>query len=416
MTKTKTSTKPDLRLCVDCGGSATKILYQTSSSSQPSLLMMGPEVEKIEPNWLNSYFELEGALTRPAPEKEAYLTWGEETYVVGDFAHRFNPEDRIAEAKYENASYKVLAAIGVILTSSKLITKKTIKCQLALLLPWNEYKDSKILEKRLEEMLSEYEFQGQKLRVRLEKFVCKPEGFGLAMLRMREKGTDYFRESNIAVIMLGHRNSTALMLEKGAFRGESPLYGFRELLDTVVKRTSGLERDALASSIFRAIRDFQREQSRYSEPPKTSRPDFTMQEAFQKLGRAKDSKLRASEIAEVAKVLTVATQEYWVKLNRWFDKFLLPNSELREVIISGGAALYWKGELEKRFNCKLVRSRTDGCCYYYAADSSLSHAKIVFDAGIEESLKKAPWFLPKLLHRATDCYGLFDYLIKGDSK
>ena len=149
---------------------------------------------------------------------------------------------------------------------------------------------------------------------------------------------------------------------------------------------------------------------------------FAETKAFQVLARAKDPVLRVKELVNIAQALETATQEYWVKLNRWFDKCLLPNEDLSEVIISGGAAIYWKPELEARFNCELREERSlsygsDKDRYsYWSKDSSKPYAKIVLDAGIQTSIEKANWFSRQFSHRATDCYGLFDYLLKGDDK
>ncbi len=305
--KRRTKQPPDLYLCVDCGGSATKILYQSSKSSQPSFLVMSPEVEKIEPDWLANYLKLEGSLISPAPEQEAYLEWNDQLFAVGHFANRFSPEDRIGEAKYENASYKVVAAVGAILQKEKLPSEKINRIKLAILLPWNEYSDAKILEGRLDEMFSNFKFRQRKWRVKLEKFVCRPEGFGLAMIRMRQN-IEEFKTANKAVLMLGHRNSTALIFEKGALRGDSPLYGFRELLDLVVKRTSGLERDALAMAIFGAIKEASKTTQRGARF-NSQRPDFAETKAFQVLARAKDPVLRVKELVNIAQALEAVSKE-----------------------------------------------------------------------------------------------------------
>jgi len=423
-TSTKTSAKVDIHLCLDVGKSATKVLYQTSSSSNPSFLMMGPEMEPIESHWLKSYLEFEGALTSPAPEQEAYLKWNDQTYVLGHFAHRFSPEDRIEETKYENASFKALAAIGVIVQKETLPTKKVIRVSLAVLLPKNEYDDRFSLQERLEEMLADYEFRGQRLRVKLEKFVCKPEGFGLAMIRMREKGVDYFRNKNIGVLMLGHYNCTALAFEAGAMRGESPAYGFSQMLDTVIERTSGLSRDVLATAIYKTLnkgRDYLYNKTAYV----SKRPPFASYEAFQALGRSSDPKWREKEVDKVVLALSLATEEYWARLERWLKK-VFP-SGLQEVIISGGPSVYLKPELEQYFNCRPKwhegSSYQKGYWGYEAKDYQQPWTPIVWGAGLNEQLDSFSWFRwisgkedNALNHRLVDCYGLFDYLMQDNNK
>src|SRR5919202_502064 len=392
-TQTKTQTKADIHLCLDVGKSATKVLFQTASSSNPSFLIMSPEIEQIETRWLKNYLEVEGALTSPAPEQEAYLTWNAQTYVLGHFAHRFSPEDRIGSTKYENASFKALAAIGVIAQKEKLPTKKLLRVSLAVLLPKNEYDDRFSLQERLEEMLRDYEFRGQRLRVKLEKFVCKPEGFGLAMIRMREKGVDYFRNKNIGVLMLGHYNCTALAFESGAMRGESPAIGFSQMLDTVVERTSGLTRDALAKAIYKTL-DKGNEYLYDKRAYVSKRPPFSDYEAFQALGRSSDPKWCQKEVDKVSEALKTATEEYWARLERWLKK-VLPSS-LEEVIISGGPALYLKPELEQYFNCRHKwhegSSYQKGYWSYEAKGYQQPWTPIIWGAGLDEELEDFSWF------------------------
>ena len=114
-------------------------------------------------------------MSNPSAIRQAYLEVKERTFVVGYFASKFDPEDRLQEIKYENALYKTLAAVGVIAESSKLNSKK-ISLQLAILLPWNEYEDRKKFYNKLKEYLSNFVFRGQSYSVELDKFICRPEG------------------------------------------------------------------------------------------------------------------------------------------------------------------------------------------------------------------------------------------------
>ena len=131
---------PKLFLCVDPGGSQTKIIYQLTRDKKPRYLLMPPEVEQIKESNLKRYLEKESSMSNPSAIRQAYLEVKDRTFVVGYFASKFDPEDRLQEIKYENALYKTLAAVGVIAESSKLNPKK-ISLQLAILLPWNEYED-----------------------------------------------------------------------------------------------------------------------------------------------------------------------------------------------------------------------------------------------------------------------------------
>ena len=63
-------------------------------------------------------------MSNPSPIRQAYLKVNQQTFVVGYFASKFDPEDRLQEIKYENALYKTLAAVGVIAESEPILILK----------------------------------------------------------------------------------------------------------------------------------------------------------------------------------------------------------------------------------------------------------------------------------------------------
>ncbi|WP_272819085.1 hypothetical protein [Scytonema hofmannii] len=57
----------------------------------------------------------------------------------------------------------------------------------------------------------------------------------------------------LGVLMFGHRNTTTLYFDRGQLKlGDSPLLGFANMLDMVIEMTSSLDRERLASGIFKA--------------------------------------------------------------------------------------------------------------------------------------------------------------------
>jgi hypothetical protein len=132
----------DIYLSLDVGGSQTKIIYQLAGSQKPNFLLMPPVLEEIASSKLNSYMTRLGWIGSPSPDQQLWVVWNSRVVVLGDFATNFDPQDRIRELKYENALWKVLAAIGLIVEISKIKVspKKPLKLELALLLPWNEYR------------------------------------------------------------------------------------------------------------------------------------------------------------------------------------------------------------------------------------------------------------------------------------
>ena len=419
---------PKLFLCVDPGGSQTKIIYQLTRDKKPRYLLMPPEVEQIKESNLKRYLEKESSMSNPSPIRQAYLEVKERTFVVGYFADKFDPEDRLIEIKYENALYKTLAAVGVIAKSSKLNPKK-ISLQLAILLPWNEYEDRSKFYNKLKEYLSSFVFRGLSFSVQLDKFICRPEGGGLAAIHTRKKGSDWQQDKKLGILMFGHRNITALYFEYGELTGDSPLIGFSKFLDNVISRTSGLDRDRIASAIFKGLESKRTES--YSSSHSASHtfyPQWSSLDAISELANAKDRDLRALEIREVSDAIEIATEEYWATVSKWLAK-IFP-SDLDSVVISGGASRFLEPDLEKHFNCQHDYRTKSGYSSSYLRTGEYRRLKydrhftpMVWGAGFAEEIKEILALEGEketensLSYRLVDAYGLFDLLIsKNQSK
>ena len=412
----------DIYLSVDVGGSQTKIIYQLDDQTKPSYLLLPPAIEEITKDKLNSYMERLGWIGSPSPDQQLWVEWNDRVVVLGEFAANFDALDRIRELKYENALWKVLAAIGLIveLNNVKVTAKKQIYLELALLLPWNEYSDRRRFEEQLRVMLADFRVRKLSLKVNLERFLCRPEGGGLAALRIKQQGVDWLRNQQLVVLMFGHRNTTALYFDRGQLKlGDSPLLGFANMLDIVLDMTSGLERERLANAVFDArytiINNVYNQNCNYS-----TRPDWISFDQIQALASAKDPSLREKEISNIADAITVATAQYWDKLKRWMDK-ILPRP-LNEVIIGGGAAYHVEVELEAYFNCawelekKYIYDpvRTGK---YIPKDYDLPMIPMVWGSGFIKQVQQTFNLNSEQTHRyctsarLVDCFGLFDYLL-----
>jgi hypothetical protein len=164
----------DIYLSVDVGGSQTKIIYQLKDFPKPNYLLMPPELEEITKTKLDNYMARLGWIGSPSPDQQLWVMWNERVVVLGDFASSFDPQDRLGELKYENALWKVLGAIGLIVEINKIKVspKKPLLVELALLLPWNEYSDRKRFEEQLRKMLAGFQVRNTSLKVSLERFLC----------------------------------------------------------------------------------------------------------------------------------------------------------------------------------------------------------------------------------------------------
>ena len=173
----------NLNLSIDFGGSGSKVIYQFGGGKL-QYMMLPPGLEEVSKEDFKRYKDLQVWRGEPKPESDAWLEWKGSIYVLGDFALEFAAQDRIKERKYENALYKALAIIGIILEWHQVGGKKRkvespkIILHLAMLLPWNEYNDNERFAKQLELMLTRFKFRGVAWDIALETFLCRPEGAG----------------------------------------------------------------------------------------------------------------------------------------------------------------------------------------------------------------------------------------------
>ncbi|MGI0491381.1 ParM/StbA family protein [Alkalinema pantanalense CENA528] len=254
---------------------------------------------------------------------------GEQCQVIGYLARQFLATVRMNEVKYERALYKVLAAVGTIAQETNLPRKFSIA--LSALLPYGEYQNAQRFQQLLKQHLKHYRFRGERLQVKLETFECRPEGGGLAMARVTQKGAEWFQQQTLAVLMFGHRNTSLLLFERGKLAiGNTTDLGFHQLVDKVLHRTSGQTIDVLTSAIYKIGNRITPTNLKIQDLLKTRSP--TEQEL---------------EREQITTAILTAREEYWSRLQDWLDT-VLPNAT--EVIISGGGAFYLHDELETYFN------------------------------------------------------------------
>lgn len=387
-------------------------------------MMLEPGLEEVSKEDFKRYKDLQVWRGDPKPEDDAWLEWKGSIYVVGNFALEFAASDRIRERKYENALYKALAIVGIILEKHQVGGKKRkaespkIILHLALVLPWNEYNDHMRFREQLLLMLKNFKFRGVVWDITLKTFICQPEGAGLLATRIKQKGKSWFAENKVALLMMGHRNCTVLYFESGIRKvGDSPLLGFSTFLDDVCSRVSGIERDKLAAAIFSGLH--QAQYKIYKEN-RTLHPEWKELDAIIALATARDSELRAREVRDIASAIGENIPNYWLKVRKWLDSKIpsLP----QEVIVGGGAAVFLEPELEAYFNCEASKTynapkRSDGeRPQQYQGRNFLAHSDLVwlgdiqtqiektFDFGYDERCKQL------LSFRLLDAFGMMDQL------
>jgi hypothetical protein len=326
-------------------------------------LAMEPEAIPISEEAIAQYQKRPFASARP--EDEAWVEVGGECCAVGYLAReRFCANPALRVLKSERAQYKVLAMVGAIAARKRLPSRFSL--QLGVLLPYGEYEDRESLRQRLAADLSDFKFRGKGYRVQLTQFDCLPEGGGL-LLRGLERGQD---GAQGLVVMVGYRNASYLLMERGAFRrGETRDLGFVQMLERVVEATSGLSPLAMAGAVCQAGK-------RVNRGP------------LKNLCRRLEDKPSGTRVAKLVESVKSSRREYWEMLSDWLVTCRFPSRG--QVILSGGTAYYYQEELEKFF--------------------SRQGAKVTWAEHLEARVKRLLGEQEEFKYRLTDVCGYFYWL------
>lgn len=357
---------PDVIMVVDPGSSHTKIFVQIGNRA-PQLILMEPEVICVGRETLEAY-ERE-KLGNPNPEDSAWVSYDGQCWAVGYLARKqFLADPGLKELKYGRAVYKVLAAVGVV--SEREGLPSHYRLRLGVLLPRGEYKNKEFLENILPAALANFSFRFQPICVELERFECKPEGGGLALVRRRELGVN-FTQRDAIVIVIGYRNASWLALRRGNIDGDTSDLGFARLIEKVQSQTAGQKAERLIPAIIEAG-------SKVSRKP------------LESLALSQDKAFRKLETTQIVKAVNIARADYWQSLISWFQNNVPLNTS--EVILTGGTANYWRSELETFF----------------------SYASVLWYEHLEKPAIALPCNRdpkPVLNYRLTDGYGFFLFLV-----
>lgn len=322
----------NLIVSFDPGASLTKIVYELATEGKPCLMTMEPEMLKLPQSSIDAYMSSRKGLESPKPVDEAWVSspadGDTQCTVVGFLARQFSASARLDKLKYETSIHKALAVIGAIAQQNKLPNRFSLS--LTSLLPYGEYQNRQAFEQQLQSALKDFRFRGQRLRVKLERFECLPEGAGLAMIRQRQNGKEWFNAQTIAVLMFGHRNTSLLLFERGKMTvGYTNGLGFHQMVKRVIERTSGQDATALTSAIYAAGSDITADN-----------------QAIRTLVKSREPKNIDYELQMIVNAIATAKAEYWSRLYDWLESTL---PAVNEVILSGGAALYLEQELQDCF-------------------------------------------------------------------
>lgn len=360
---------PKICLAFDQSSSLSKGLYccqgNRMSSTTLELITMEPDVVKVPQE---SYSQLQAEnIGGTLPENEALVGLEEQYYAVGFLAlSQLYSYDTLKQLKYQSAVPKVLAMVGAIATKKRLPSKWGL--DLGILLPYGEYQDRLKLKEELSKALSNFSFRQRNYQVRLESFLCLPEGAGV-LLRGESGGLT--QTKNLLVVMLGYRNISYLLMERGKLtKGETEDLGLAWLINKVKERTSGLQTRDLIVAI--------------SQGGKTVKKS-----AFKSLLRGQSDSLRQKELEEIVSAVKSFRQQHKELILSWLVSRQFP--KLDHVILAGGTANYYRKELAHFFQPLQ--------CHW--ADNLENQVKEIVGE---------PRWSEEFRYRLTDLYGFYFYL------
>jgi hypothetical protein len=321
-----------IKLWADLGGSTLKILVELPTESTAPLMMPSRVIQLDD--WLASNCRVE--MLQVSPQADAMVRLGRCYYAVGQLAEQYATDAtsavEIKQPKQNSAIPKLLAVVGIIQQQYQLPRKFAI--ELTLLLPFPEYqfvKDGRnSFRTDLKKSLANFEFRREKFQVALASFSCKPEGSGLIMLRYQQQHhrEHWLSHHKIAALMLGHRNTSVLLYDRGTPSGYTNHLGFHHLIQTVIDSSLGQSAAALTQAIYKAD---------------DLTPDHPQIQAL----ALTEGKSQRTELVRLVEAIDSARNHRWQQIATWV-KPLLDNVD--ELIIGGGTALFYQKAIASTFN------------------------------------------------------------------
>ncbi len=327
-----------LTLICDPGTSLIKVLYRVGRKGQLKHLTMDAQILKLDGNLVTN---LNKSNEFGKPEDNAWLQTDDRScYLVGRLAREYRASTSIKSLKYESIVPKILAIVGAIAVKEKL--SKSLKLDLAVLLPYGELSNSRAMEKELRSSVQEFEFQGETNRVDLQKYRFSPEGLGIASHLFKKKPRDSVQSQTLAILMFGYRNTSLLLFKDGTLsvdRSETTKLGFYNFSDRIIKQTSGLSREDIQSAIYTCSENFINHQTALGE----ERMVTTL--AVEELVKSRDKQRAEAEKKSLETAIANSRKEYWQLIEAWLGEVLPTQRHLDELIYTGGTSGFFRQEL-----------------------------------------------------------------------
>ena len=250
---------------------------------------------------------------------------------------------RLEERKYEAGIYKLLGAIGYLSQIGMIADGATI--DVALLLPFSEYRDADLIWELLEPSLSRFVYCGLIKEFTLGRYKAFPEGAGI-YTRGVSVGTD-LKRSKIGVLMSGHHNQSWLRCDYGQVSDAHSVtndLGFSRLVAQVAKAACIQQRQwPVLTQCLYAAGDVE---GRLERAQRRGKAESLAEALFGPLLQAQDARLRTRERERLVQAVMSSRRQYWQRVQDWLEQ---QARGVDLVVFCGGSAFYWQRELKKQW-------------------------------------------------------------------
>lgn len=355
-------------LALDYGASGTRAILSEQKTFKLLLFLMSSKIIAISKSVALQYNQSTIGVSNPFSSGTIELSG--RYYCFGMAAEEQKADEQLEVSKFELAVVKTLAMMGAI--SEDLNLSKNINFNLGTLLPASEYQSERhLFESSLKIAITNFQFCGRHKAFVVKNFTCLPEGGGV-LLQGRKPGSS-LKDSNLAVIMLGYRDVSILPVKAGSLgKGISKKIGFHDLCHWVGNQI--------------AFHDYQKIAQVICGSRKLSSKHLEL------LLTNPDSLYKSQKIAQVKEAVKEGRKQYLFNLSNWIKAGL--ERDLGEVIVAGGSAYYFRGDLQKLL-------QKFGIAQINWGDELEERIKSSFGSQIDTH---------SLNYRLGDVYGLFFYI------
>jgi hypothetical protein len=306
-----------LLISIDYGGSSVKVIGGTALDDFQAFALE-PHIIKVSESACSGYRYKAADIPEAGEAKNcllsAFVGVGDQYFAVGDLARRvFHAANALKPLKIENAIPKTLAAIWVL--SQMYGTTASLSIALCCFLPPGEFQDASRFEFELAQALSNFDTPTGRMKVKLAKFQCWPEGYGLVKRHLANRH-QILSGRTVGLVMIGHRNISTFEFTNGDIeKYRSSGLGFTKLVDWVMQKTSGYDPNTLVEAIAKYC---------------ISQEDEHLKSILRRSGEVE----RGIELINLIAAIDAALDRYFCSVTAWLDEVI--SSEMQEVVVGGG--------------------------------------------------------------------------------